>query len=51
MYVENLLNNVEQHTTNIDLNNDVDNPGLATVYVCLKYVLIFVTNKFLAIIL
>ena len=30
MYVEDLLNNVEQHT-NIDLNNDVDNRGLATV--------------------
>ena len=30
MYVEDLLNNVEQHT-NIDLNNDVANPGLATV--------------------
>ena len=30
MYVDDLLNNVEQHA-NIDLNNDVDNPGLATV--------------------
>ena len=30
MYVEDFLNNVEQHT-NIDLNNDVDNPGLAIV--------------------
>ena len=30
MYVEDLLNNDEQHT-NIDLNNDVHNPGLATV--------------------
>ena len=30
MYVEDLLNNVEQHA-NIDFNNDVDNPGLATV--------------------
>jgi hypothetical protein len=30
MYVEGLLNNAEQHA-NIDLNNDVDNPGLATV--------------------
>ena len=30
MYVEDLLNNVEQHI-NIDLNNDVDNPRLATV--------------------
>jgi hypothetical protein len=30
MYVEDLLNNVEQYA-NIDLNNDVDNPGLATV--------------------
>ena len=30
MYAEDLLNNVEQHT-NIDFNNDVDNPGLATV--------------------
>jgi hypothetical protein len=30
MYVEDLLNNVEQHV-NIDLKNDVDNPGLATV--------------------
>ena len=30
MYVEDLPNNVEQHE-NIDLNNDVDNPGLATV--------------------
>ena len=30
MNVEDLLNNVEQNA-NIDLNNDVDNPGLATV--------------------
>jgi hypothetical protein len=30
MYVEDLLNNVEQHA-NIDLNNDVDHSGLATV--------------------
>jgi hypothetical protein len=30
MYVEDLLNNVEQHVT-IDLKNDFDNPGLATV--------------------
>jgi hypothetical protein len=30
MYVEDLLNNVEQHA-NIDLKNDLDNPGLATV--------------------
>ena len=30
MYVGGLLNNVEQHV-NIDHNNDVDNPGLATV--------------------
>jgi hypothetical protein len=30
MYVEELLNNVEQHG-NIDLNNNVDNPGLTTV--------------------
>jgi hypothetical protein len=30
MYVEDLLKNVEQHA-NIDLNNDVDNLGLATV--------------------
>jgi hypothetical protein len=30
MHVEDLLNNVEQHA-NIDLNNDLDNPGLATV--------------------
>jgi hypothetical protein len=30
MYLEGLLNNVEQHA-NIDLNNDVFNPGLTTV--------------------
>ena len=30
MYVEDLLTNVEQHV-NIDLKNDVDNTGLATV--------------------
>jgi hypothetical protein len=53
MYVGGLLNNVEQHA-NIDHNNDVDNHvnlGLATVQFCLKYVSIFVTNRFLAIIL
>jgi hypothetical protein len=50
MYVGGLLNNLEQHAT-IDHNNDVDNHvNLATAY-GLKYVLIFVTNRFLAIIL
>ena len=50
MYVGGLLDNVEQHA-NIDHNNDVDNHvnlGLAKCLVLLKYVLIFVTNRFLA---
>ena len=40
MYVEDLLNNVEQHT-NIDLNNDVDNPGLNNCLVLYKICLAF----------